>query len=55
MQDVTILGHALEGIDAHYIVPTDNDLKTAMNTYTQCVVQSNRGSFTKQYPRIRNL
>ena len=29
-----ILGHSLKGIDAHYIVPTDESLTKAMDRYT---------------------
>jgi integrase len=31
----TILGHSLKGMDIHYIVPSDEDLKAAMTKYTQ--------------------
>ena len=30
----TILGHSLRGMDAHYIVPTDETLKEALGRYT---------------------
>ncbi|UCE52162.1 MAG: tyrosine-type recombinase/integrase, partial [Desulfobacterales bacterium] len=30
-----ILGHSLQGMDVHYIAPTDEDLKQAMAQYTQ--------------------
>jgi integrase len=30
----TILGHALQGMDAYYLKPTDQDLKMAMEKYT---------------------
>ncbi|MFC1580007.1 tyrosine-type recombinase/integrase [Thermodesulfobacteriota bacterium] len=30
----TILGHSLEGMDVHYIKPSEDDLKTAMEKYT---------------------
>ena len=29
-----ILGHSLQGMDVHYISPSDDDLKQAMNKYT---------------------
>ena len=29
-----ILGHTLQGMDAHYLKPTDEDLKQAMDKYT---------------------
>ena len=29
-----ILGHSLQGMDAHYLKPTDEDLKKAMEKYT---------------------
>jgi len=32
-----ILGHALEGMDVHYMVGTDEALKGAMNKFTQWV------------------
>jgi integrase len=31
----TILGHSLKGMDAHYIVPTDESLTRAMDKYTK--------------------
>lgn len=31
----TILGHSLQGMDVHYIKPTEADLKKAMDDYTQ--------------------
>ena len=31
----TILGHSLKGTDIHYIVPSDEDLRTAMDKYTE--------------------
>ncbi len=30
----TILGHSLKGMDAHYIVPTDESLTKAMDRFT---------------------
>ena len=30
----TILGHSLKGMDAHYIIPTDESLTAAMQKYT---------------------
>ena len=30
----TILGHSLTGMDVHYMVPSENDLKTSMDRYT---------------------
>ena len=30
----TLLGHSLKGMDAHYIVPTDETLTRAMRKYT---------------------
>ena len=30
----TILGHSLQGMDAYYIVPTDESLTKAMDKYT---------------------
>lgn len=30
-----ILGHSLRGMDAYYIKPDDEDLKQAMNVYTE--------------------
>lgn len=33
----TILGHSLKGMDVHYIVPTDDDLKNAMDKYTEYI------------------
>ena len=32
-----ILGHSLEGMDAHYIVPKESDLSQAMDQYTQWI------------------
>ena len=29
-----ILGHSLQGMDAHYLKPTDDSLKKAMGKYT---------------------
>ena len=29
-----ILGHSLKGMDRHYIVPSEDDLKTEMDQYT---------------------
>ena len=29
----TILGHSLQGMDNHYLAPSDNDLKQAMTKY----------------------
>ena len=31
----TILGHSLPGMDAHYLVPSENDLHRAMDQYTK--------------------
>jgi len=31
----TILGHSLEGMDAHYIVPSEDSLTKAMDQYTE--------------------
>jgi integrase len=31
----TILGHSLQGMDLHYIVPSEEDLYQAMEKYTQ--------------------
>ena len=31
----TILGHSLKGMDAHYIVPSDESLTKAMDRFTQ--------------------
>lgn len=33
----SILGHSLKGMDAHYIVPTDETLKEAMDKYTSWI------------------
>ena len=30
----TIVGHVLEGMDRHYVKPTDEDLRGAMDKYT---------------------
>ena len=30
-----ILGHSLQGMDAHYIVPDDDALRKAMDKYSQ--------------------
>ena len=30
-----ILGHSLQGMDIHYITPSEEDLRNAMQTYTQ--------------------
>ena len=30
-----ILGHSLKGMDRHYIVPGEDDLKQAMDQYTE--------------------
>ena len=29
-----IIGHSLQGMDAHYLKPTDDSLKKAMGKYT---------------------
>ena len=31
----TILGHSLKGMDRHYLVPSKDDLKDAMDQYTE--------------------
>ncbi len=31
----TILGHSLNGMDVHYLAPSEDDLKKAMNDYTE--------------------
>ncbi len=31
----TILGHSLQGMDAHYLAPSEDDLKQAMDRYTE--------------------
>jgi len=31
----TITGHSLRGMDAHYIVPSENDLHQAMGKFTE--------------------
>ena len=33
----TILGHSLQGMDRNYIVPSNDDLKKAMNKYTEYI------------------
>jgi DNA-binding HxlR family transcriptional regulator len=30
-----IVGHSLKGMDAYYLVPTEDSLREAMNKYTQ--------------------
>ena len=30
-----ILGHSMKGIDRHYIIPNEDDLKKAMDQYTE--------------------
>jgi hypothetical protein len=30
-----ILGHSLQGMDVHYLAPTDDDLKRAMDKFTE--------------------
>jgi len=30
-----ILGHSLQGMDAHYLVPSEEDLRAAMDLYTE--------------------
>ena len=35
----TLLGHSLEGMDRHYIVPDEKSLKKAMLKYTECIDQ----------------
>lgn len=31
----TILGHSLQGMDVHYLVPSEDDLHCAMAKYTE--------------------
>ena len=30
-----IIGHSLQGMDVHYLIPTEDSLRVAMDRYTQ--------------------
>jgi integrase len=40
-----ILGHSLIGMDVHYLSPTDNDLKKAMEQYTDWLDKNIKKTF----------